>query len=203
MTTEARGRRGVGNDFSLILETTINDKTVEAMATVLFRKKHAPNPPQSVIFSVAGYDYPAATTDEFGRLTVEHKFPGPGRYQLTAFLVDEPGVRKTQFISISEPEKKADKKAERISVRVTGKSGEQKLFVYAIASDGTLVPGAKAILMIGQTVTPIVTDENGMYSYQTNHDEDVVARVRIGENDHGENGNRDRSWKSVLSGRRS
>lgn len=198
MTNEARGRGEPGSGLSLTLETTLNQCNLKVLATVLFRKKHAPSDQRNVIFALDGDQYPVETTDEFGRVMVEITLPGPGNYRLVAFLAEEPGIRVSRIINIEEPAKPKSAKAVKISVRVIGRCGTQMLFVYAIAEDGSLVPGAKGIMMDGDNPSTFKTDENGMFIYAANFAGQRTFRVRIGENDIN---NKQRAWKGVLQGK--
>lgn len=98
-------------------------------------------------------------------------------------------------VAQNPPEKPA--KATKISVRVVGECGEQKLFVYAIGEDGSLVAGAKGILLDGDIPSTFTTDDSGMFVYPTNFIGARTFRVRIGENDQN---NQQRAWKGVLQG---
>lgn len=198
MAYEARRDGEFRNELSITLDT--NEPTnnqVSALATVLFRKRHAPDPPKNVIFTLNDAEYVRVETEVEGRASALITLPGPGSYRLVAQLEGMPGVRVSRLLTVKETPKKSVK-ASKISVRVTGKCGEQKLFIYAVAEDGSLVAGAKILLLDGEKPSTFATDESGMFVYQTNFTGVRTFRVRIGENDMD---NKQRAWKGVLQGK--
>ncbi len=193
--TETRGQREPGSGLSLVLETTLNKLSLKVLATVLFRKKQAPRDPQNVIFSLDGDQYPAETTDEFGRVMVEFTLPGPGTYRLVGFLTEEPGVRVSRTITVEEPPKKESSKPGKLTVRIVGPVGSQKLLITVAEEGGKNIPNFKGLVIDDGTPSEFTTDNFGMFVFPTNipSGDKRAIRVRVSDGPGLE-------WAGVLGG---
>ncbi len=168
MMNEARGRGGVRNDFTIELDITVKPNNVfHAQATVLFRKKHAPDPPKNIIFQLDETNYEPQPTDEYGQVLVPFSLPNPGNYRLTVFLQDDNGVRKTKVLTTPETAKKS-KEPKSLDVAISGPLGSQVLLITVAGDGGKPLDGFEGLIFEGGNRKSFTTDKFGTYEHQTN-----------------------------------
>jgi len=183
MTTETRGQREPGSGLSLNLDYTLNKSNLQALATVTFRKKHAPSEPLNVIFVLIGHDSQVEETDESGRTQATFTLPAPGNYRLVAYLEVEPGNWKSKAVVYEEPPKKEAPKPGKLTVRVVGPLGSQKLLITVAEESGKSIPNFKGLIVNNGTPSEFTTDNFGMFVFPTdipNGDKRAI-RVRVSD----------------------
>lgn len=145
--TEEKGTKNNewGSRFSISLEVAEPVKKddgwdVFAGATVFYKKRYAPRPPQEVVFVANENEVDRVPTDdESGRVSSTLIFPAAGGYLLTVFLASEPAVRATRRINIKLDK---PKKPAKIISHETYSKGGCALTFQVLTEDNLPVSGA-------------------------------------------------------------
>lgn len=192
-----RGERGP--ELTLLLDVAEPQKKdgtweVIATATVLFRRKYAPDPQREVVFFLNDEEKAREETDaESGRASAVIEIPKIGSYIITAFVPGLPGVRGVKRITAKE-EKPKPKVPDSLSVSFTGPPGRQLLLISVGAEDGKLISGFVGAILSGGKVDAFETGPDGTTVHRVDfHEESLAVEVRAGNK-------RELIWRGVLLG---
>lgn len=188
-----------GPELTLLLDMAEPQKKdgiweVIATATVLFRRKYAPDPQREVVFFLNDEEKAREETDaESGRASAVIEIPKTGSYIITAFVPGLPGVRGVKRITAKE-EKPKPKVPDSLSVSFTGPPGGQLLLISVGAGDGSLIPGFVGVILSGGKVDAFETGPDGTTVHLMNFwEKSRAVKVRVGNKP-------EHVWRGVLLG---
>ena len=152
-----------GPDFRIILEVTEpvkneNGWDITAIATVLYHRQYAPDPPKEVIFSLDGVEIDRISTDsESGQATATINLSTAKNYHISTFLSDFPGIRSSKRIAVKKEEKKNI--PANLFIDKIGNCGKYTLVFQVLTADNK--PVAKADVRIIDSRAKIINLKTG------------------------------------------
>jgi hypothetical protein len=153
---------------------------VNAVATILFSGKYAPDPPVNVLFLSNKKEIGRVTTDkETGCAHLEFSIVETGAYIVHTAVVEMPGVTRSKQIVVKKDVKQKVPKS--LEVTFVGERGKQTLFIAVGGEDGILIPNFTGSIIDGIEQKKFTTGENGTCKHEMDfHDPDRFVEVKAG-----------------------